>query len=297
MSGIYTLTVNFLNTNTHAPVPVVQVLDSIGGNQTTSTGTFIGSYNYSAVTIYYSATGYAPGSNSYVMDSNQVSTIYLIPSNTSPNTQNTWWTPHTVQITVMDNYGQRLPGVNISATYNQSAMPTAWISQLYGIQSGPSADMVNGALVLGGVTGSDGTLTTTMLGSLFYDIYLTSSTYGLSSYHVQAYPSDPMLNIYVNTAASALITNTSNSLYTALNGTQVYFTEPDINNVSMCINYVDNAGLTTSVNETWEFANNNSVFFNQVLSNPGTTPNLTCITKPNIRGTQVWWGWNATRSV
>jgi hypothetical protein len=194
----------------------------------------------------------------------------------------------------MDNYGQRLPGVSINATYNQSSMPTTWITQMYGIQSGPSGDLINKTLSMGGVSGSDGTLTFTMLGSLKYDIYLNSATYGLTNYYVSAFPSDPMLNIYVATTASALITNMSNSVYTALNGTKVYMTEPDINNVSMCINFVDNTGTTTRVNETWLFANNNSVFFTSNLTNPGTTANLTCYTMKNTRGTQVWWGYNSS---
>jgi hypothetical protein len=295
LQNAYWLNLTFVDSVSNVVINVVDVNDSVGNSYVTTDGTNSTKYFSGPVTIYANAAGYQERVQSFTLTNNTVATVAL--TKVSANTQNTWWTPHTVQITIMDNYGQRLVGVNINASYNQSAMPISWIQQLYGIQSGPSADMVNSALVLGGTTGSDGTLTTTMLGSLKYDIYLTSATYGLNNYYVAAYPSDPMLNIYVATAASALITNVSNSLYTALNGTQVYFTEPDINNVSMCINYVDNAGLTTSVNETWEFSNNNSVFFNQVLPNPGTTPNLTCITRPNIRGTQVWWGWNATRSV
>jgi hypothetical protein len=197
----------------------------------------------------------------------------------------------------MDNFGQRLTDVSISAKYNESSMPTQWLTQLYGIQNTPAADMINSAISLNGTTGSDGTLTTTMLGSLKYDILLNSAAYGLTNYHVSVYPSDPMLNIYVATAASAFITDASGSLYTALNGTRVYFTEPDIYNVSMCINYVDNTGLTTNVNETWYFANNNTQFHSVQLVNPGTTMNTSCYTLPNIRGTQVWWGYNFTRSV
>ncbi len=295
LTNAYWLNLTFVDASSNATINVVSVNDSMGNSYTTSGGTNSTKYFAGPVTIYATSIGYYQKVASFNLNNDTSSVVAL--TKVVANNQNTWWTPHTVQITIMDNYGQRLVGVNINASYNQSAMPISWIQQLYGIQAGPSADMVNSALVLGGTTGSDGTLTTTMLGSLKYDIYLTSATYGLNNYYVAAYPSDPMLNIYVATAASALITNASNSLYTALNGTKVYFTEPDINNVSMCINYVDNNGLTTSVNETWEFSNNNSVFFNQVLPNPGTTPNLTCITRPNIRGTQVWWGYNASRSV
>ena len=295
MSQQFVLTLTIKDAVTLLPIPVCTVTDTAGNNQTTSTGVFTQSYPYSAVTVYVTSQGYASQAASYIMDSNKAATMYLTKA--TSNTQNTWWTPHTVQITLMDNYGQRLPDVSISANYNQSAMPVQWVAELYGIQSTPAADMVNSAISLNGTTGSDGTLTTTMLGSLKYDILLNSATYGLTNYHVSAYPSDPMLNIYVATTASALITNASNSLYTALNGTRVYFTEPDLYNVTMCINYQDNNGLTTSVNETWQYSNNNTVIFNQVLSNPGTTANLSCYTMPNVKGTQVWWGYNSSRSV
>lgn len=225
------------------------------------------------------------------------SVIYTSPTSiivSSQNAQNTWWTPHTVQITVMDDYGARLPDVQLNATYNQSAMPTAWVSELYGIMAAPGADVVNKTLVLGGTTGSDGTLTTTMLGSLKYDIYLTSAAYGLNNYHVSAYPSDTMLNIYVTTSTGALLINNTNTTYNQMNGTRVYAYEPDINTVDMCINYVDTSGNTQSVNETWLYANNNTIIYNQIIT-PGTAANLTCISLPNIRGTEVWWGYNSTR--
>ena len=226
------------------------------------------------------------------------SVIYTSPTSiivSSQNAQNTWWTPHTVQITLMDDYGARLPDVQLSAMYNESAMPTAWVSELYGIMAAPGADVVNKTLVLGGTTGSDGTLTTTMLGSLKYDIYLTSAQYGLNNYHVSAYPSDSMLNIYVTTSTAPLLIRNTNTTYTQMNGTRVYITEPDIYNVSMCINYIDTSGYTTSVNETWMYSNT-TLIYNQVIT-PGTTANLTCITLPNIRGTETWFGYNATRSV
>jgi len=102
-----------------------------------------------------------------------------------------------------------------------------------------------------------------------------------------------MLNIYVATAGSVLPTN-KNSTYVGLNGTQVYMTEPDIHNVTMCIDYVDTTGLTSSVTDTWMFQNNDTVF-NTVTFSPGTSLNTSCYTLPNIRGTMVFWGWNATR--
>lgn len=218
-----------------------------------------------------------------------------ITTSVNQNAQNTWWTPHTVQVTVMDTYGARLPNVQIVSYYNQSSIPTSWINELYGIQTGPMGDMVNKTLSMQGTTGSDGTITFTMLGSLKYDFYLTSATDGLNNYYVSAFPSDSMLNIYV-IPLGVHIPTSINSTYTALNQTRVYFTEPDIYNVSMCIDYKDNTGLTTTVTDTWMFANNNSVI-STVSFVPWTNLNTNCYTMPNIRGTQVWWGYNATRVI
>jgi len=298
MDQIYTFTLNVKDSVSLSGIPGATVATSNGDNTTTSVlGVATISTNYTALVVQVGATGYLSRTISYVVDRDRTETIYLTRETISTQSQNVWWTPHMVQITIMDNFGQRLTDVSISAKYNSSSMPTEWLTQLYGIQNTPAGDMINSALVLGGTTGSDGTLTTTMLGSLKYDILLNSVAYGLTNYHVSVYPSDPMLNIYVATTASAFITDASGSLYTALNGTRVYFTEPDIYNVSMCINYVDTKGLTTSVNESWYYANNNTMIFSQVLVSPGTTANLTCITLPNVRGTQVYWGWNASRSV
>jgi len=221
---------------------------------------------------------------------------YIIISS-NQNQQNTWWTPHVVQLTVMNEYGSRLTNVQCNATFNQSSMPQNWIDELYGIQAGPQSDMVNKTLVLGGMTGGDGTVTFTMLGSLKYDIYLTSAEYGLNNYHVQAFPSDSMLNIYVNTP-NIMPPTQRNNTYTSLgNTTKVYFVEPNISYGSMCIDYQDVSGLTTSITETWAFAYPNQSTIQQLIFMPGTTLTTNCVTLRNVRGVQTVWHYNASRTV
>jgi hypothetical protein len=221
---------------------------------------------------------------------------YIIISS-NQNQQNTWWTPHVVQLTVMNEYGSRLLNVQCNATYNQSSMPQQWINDLYGIQAGPQSDMVNKTLVMGGTTGGDGTITFTMLGSLKYDIYLTSAVYGLNNYHVSAFPSDSMLNIYVDTP-NVMPPTQRNNTYTALgNSTKVYFVEPNISYGSMCIDYQDVSGLTTSITETWSFVYPNQSVIQQLIYMPGTTLTTNCVTLKNVRGVQTVWNYNATREV
>lgn len=218
---------------------------------------------------------------------------YIVVSN-NQNSQNTWWTPHVVKVTTFDSiYGNKLANVNVTAIFNETSMPGSWVTDLYGIRDTPAAEMLNGSLRLGGTTGSDGTLSFTMLGSIKYDIYLTSAEYGLNNYHIQAFPSDSMLNLYVPTNAAATPV-TGNSTYQALNQTRVYFYEPDINNVTMCIDYMDTSGATISVTDIWKFTNNNTVM-NATTIIPGVSLNTACYTVRNVRGTTVWWGYNATR--
>ena len=219
---------------------------------------------------------------------------YVIVS-TNQQQQNTWWTPHTVQITVMDLYGARLYDININANYNQSSMPTEWLNQLYGIQNTAGNSMINNSLIMSGVTGSDGTITFTMLGSLKYNFVLTAPQYSLINYTIFAFPSDSMLNIYVTLPGQALPTG-GNNTYVGLNGTRLYFIEPNMSYGSMCIDYQDTSGGTVFLNESWQFKNNNSYIQWINLTNLGTTLLTNCYTMKNVRGTQTWWQYQATRN-
>ena len=150
---------------------------------------------------------------------------------------------------------------------------------------------------MGGLSGSDGTITFTMLGSLKYDIYLTSTQYGLNNYHVQAFPSDSMLNIYITPPGTNIPTSWNNT-YAGLSNVSVYVVEPDINHVNMCINYQDLNATTIFVNESWYFLNNDTIWYsvNTTPADGGLAPTLNCAQLQNVRGTQVWWGYKYARS-
>jgi hypothetical protein len=222
-------------------------------------------------------------------------TIDVLLTPLSGPSQNVWWTPHIVQVTVMDNVGTRLPGVQFEGYYNESSMPLDWVQTLYGVKAGPAGDMVNSALALGGTTGSDGTLTTTMLGSLKYDFYLTSTEYNLNHYHVQAYPSDSMLNIYVPTTLSESVIPSSLN-YTGLNATKAYIVPTNSSYWSMCIDFQDITGSTNSVTNTWKFANNGSILLQNTFA-PSKALVTQCKEVPHIKGVEYWWWANATRTV
>ena len=296
MAPQYTLTINFVDSSTDLAIPVVKVVNAADGTSVnTTTGTYTGTFGYTTAVLYCYSDGYAAKAVSYVMTGDLTETVQLIKSSTQTQAQSVWWTPHTVQLTIMSTYGKRLYNVNVTAMYNQSTMPENWISDMYGVQSSVSSQMVNKTLLMSGVTGSDGTITFTMLGSIGYDFYLTSSTYELDNYYVFAYPSDSMLNLYVIANGQNLPT-AGNSTYTALQGSGCVITMPNTSWYNATVYYQDTAGLTTQVNESVWFRSNNTVIAEHDVSNPGTAIISFSTLVPNIKGRQYGCGYNFTRS-
>ena len=296
MDPEYTLTINFVDSVTNLAIPVVKVVNAADGTSVnTTTGTYTGTFGYTTAVLYCYSDGYQAQSVSYIMTGDRTETVQLIKSSTQTQAQSVWWTPHTVQLTIMDIYGKRLYNVNVTAIYNQSTMPENWISDMYGVQSTVSSQMVNKTLLMSGVTGSDGTITFTMLGSIGYDFYLTSSTYELDNYYVFAYPSDSMLNLYVIANGQNLPT-AGNSTYTALQGSGCVITMPNTSWYNATVYYQDTAGLTTQVNESVWFRSNNTVIAEHDVSNPGTAMITFSTLVPNVKGRQYGCGYNFTRS-
>ena len=296
MAPQYTLTINFVDSSTNLAIPVVKVVNAADGTSVnTTTGTYTGTFGYTTAVLYCYSDGYQAQSVSYIMTGDLTETVQLIKSSTQTQAQSVWWTPHTVQLTIMDIYGKRLYNVNVTAMYNQSTMPENWISDMYGVQSTVSSQMVNKTLLMSGVTGSDGTITFTMLGSIGYDFYLTSSTYELDNYYVFAYPSDSMLNLYVIANGQNLPT-AGNSTYTALQGSGCVITMPNTSWYNATVYYQDTAGLTTQVNESVWFRSNNTVIAEHDVSNPGTAMITFSTLVPNVKGRQYGCGYNFTRS-
>jgi hypothetical protein len=87
-----------------------------------------------------------------------------------------------------------------------------------------------------------------------------------------------------------------NNTYSSLNGTRVYFTEPNTSYITMCIDYKDESGNTVSVTNNWTYIDNLTVMNTSTFS-PGTSLVTQCYTIKNVKGTRIWWGYNATRSV
>jgi PKD repeat protein len=293
LSGTAPLTVQFTDYSTNGPTSW-QWFFGDGGTSTEKNP----SHTYTADGVYtVSLTDY---NDNTTASGNMVRVGYVTVATPTPTPtvtaiaqQNTWWTPHTVQMTIMDLNGQRLTNVQINATYNQSSMPEEWINLLYGISSNMETQITNKSLVMQGVSGSDGTATFTMLGSLKYDIYLTSTEYNLDNYHVSTYPTDYMLNIYVPVTVVYLPSQISAN-YTGLNASKAYIVQNNVSFWSMCIDYQDVSGSTTSVTNIWKFARNGTTLRTSTYS-PGSGLVTECAVVPHAKGVEYWWWANATR--
>jgi hypothetical protein len=196
----------------------------------------------------------------------------------------------------MDTYGQRLSNVNVFARYNQTTMPSNWLNQLYGIQSQVPTQMVNASLWYNGTTGSDGTITLTMLGAIGYDVYLNSPVNNLNNYYVMLYPSDSMINIYVQPTVGMPVLG--NSTYVNLQGSgNTYWMPANGSFIEYIVNYQDITGQTAYVNDSVFCGSNDTYLGWQNFTNPGKSMTTAYFNLTNTRGLPIYWGSNYTRYV
>lgn len=298
MQGIYTLTVNYQNSVTHAPIPVVQIIDSNGLNQTTSTGTFVSQYNYSVVVLYASSEGYLSKSSSYLMDEDRTATVYLTaytPTTSEPPTQTTWYSMQLVRLKIVDAYSNPLEGSHIQVNYIASTLPStnvSWLISAFGINSAVAEQMTNSSIAMVGNTTNDGSLTFMMFPAITYGLTITNATIGLNNYRTLA-PKDTDYVIMCPLAGQVQVNNTlaavanSSLPYYRLNATGGY-------NLSMI--YYDAQGYTTNLKfQVYDYTHGNILVYNHDLGNPGTsiiTDNYTVVVP---MGQEYIWQYNATK--
>jgi hypothetical protein len=300
MEGIYTLQVAFQDSGTHAPIPIVMVLDSNGGNQTTSTGLFTGSYNYSVIVLYISSEGYLSTSRSYVMDEDRSATVYLT-AYTAPTTpevpvQTTWYSMQLVRLKIVDAYSNPLEGSRIQVNYIASTLPStnvSWLISAFGVNSAVAEQMTNSSIAMTGDTTNDGSLTFMMFPAITYGLTITNATIGLNNYRTLA-PKDTDYVIMCPLAGQVQVNNTLSAVansslpYYRLNATGGY-------NLSMI--YHDSQGYTTNLKfQVYDYTHGNILVYNHDLGNPGTsiiTDNYTVVVP---MGQEYIWQYNATKT-
>ena len=295
MAPQYTLTINFVDSSTNNPIPVVKVVNAADGTSVnTTTGTYTGTFGYTTAVLYCYSDGYTAKSVSYVISSDTVETVQLTQSPTSQSkSSNVIYSPQTVRIKIVDAYGVPLPDSSIVVNYLASSLPstdTSWLVSLFGIDATTAEEMTNGSEAMSGVTTSDGSLTFSMFPALTYGLTITNSTIGLNNYQTLS-PKDVDYTIYCPLSSQHAVNNTltqvteSKNLFYKLNATAY--------NLSM--NYQDTSGYTTDL-VFWvkDYTHGDVLVYSHDLGNPGTsmiTDNYTVIVP---LGQEYLWGYTKT---
>jgi PKD repeat protein len=292
MAPQFTLQVTFVDSATNLAIPVVRVVDSLGNNYTTSTGEFVGSYEYSNVVLYCYSDGYTSRAVSYIMDENRVETVQLVKASTS--TSSTWYTPKTIQFSIVDVYGNDLNGAIVNANYNSTTLPKG-LSDLinnYGMNSESANDALNGTLVMTGSTDTSGNIVFTMLSTIKYDVNVTYN--GQTNYY-SIYPQDSQYQLKF--IVPVAVDNIWDDLY-ANGNTKVWATEPDIGNVTFWWSFQDITALTTRIDFYLKDSDLGTIVYMTNITSPvaGGIYQLN-YTVPNVRGKNYVAWENYTRSV
>ena len=213
---------------------------------------------------------------------------YIVTS--TPQGTQGWYTPHQVKFTVVDKNYHDVEDATINASAIASTFPegTNWLVDLYGMEPTDANDMLNGTLLMGGTTGSDGGAVFTMLSSISY-IVKVQHPVTMEYQSVNVSPIDSEYTIRL-TGAAANNTYTDMGFNTTLN-----VTEPDVNHVTMHLFYQDMSG-NTNLLEFFVVAKVNNTLINyQKTSTIGTNVIWMNYTVPNVKPNQYSWYYNAVR--
>lgn len=289
MSQNFILILHVTDSVTGLPIPTVQAKDQLGNTYTTTNGTFIITYPYTTAIIALTATGYASKYVSYVMDADREETTTMVAESTSSTS--TWYTPHQVRIAVVDQNGIKLPGMTVNATVIANTFPESstgnWLEQLYGINPAIANDMLNGTLVMEGVTGGDGSTTFTMHSSIGYAINIRNTSTGVS----QTTDLQPIDTLYTIWLQGSLVNNS----YYQMGYNQSLYATANLTYVTMHMNYTDMSGLTTNLIFKVIAKVNNTEIYNTSFSGFGRNFVYTNYSVPNVRGQAYTWYYDARR--
>jgi hypothetical protein len=296
MSPEFTLTVHIIDDSTNLPIPVVVVTDSVGNNQTTSTGTYVQTYPYEAVVLYFIASGYNTESASYIIDSDRTETVGLTKTNVIPQSSTTWYVPKTVSFKVINAYGNAITGANITAKFNSSSTLPSGVSDLiafYGMNEQAANIAANGTLIMQGDSDSVGAVVFTMLSTLSYDVFVT---YGGTTNYFNIHPQDA----YYQLRFVALATPETD-LFTCVYSNGNTFTgiaAPNSTHMTLMFSYQDTCGLTSALDYYVKDVDNGSfVVYTYHLAPVTAGVYVNNYTVLNTRGKNYIWYENSTRSV
>jgi len=300
MYGAYTLTVNFKDADTLAPIPVVSVIDSVGNNQTTSSATFIQTYAYSAVVLYMSSEGYYSKAVSYIMDEDRTVTVYLtefIASPTISPQQNTIWSPPQVVFQVLDNNNNPIIGTPVWANAVFTTLPGGMagalgiFSSTFGLSNTTAAEILNQSTSYYGTTDSSGSVVFMMIPVISYNV--TARDTNGSNYTISIMPKDTYYQIktlnasFQNQALQQIAyeTNIRDSIF----NTSFHETPDQTQGIMGALIY-DSTGQTAGANCWWTLIDNQTTWWDNRTWALGSGLQVINKTVPIVPYQQWNWG-------
>jgi len=296
MDPLYTLTLNFVDSSTNLPIPIVRVVNAADGTSVnTPTGTYTGTFGYSTVVLYLYSDGYQSKTVSYIMTADRVETVQMTAATTQSQNTNIIYTQHQVRLRVLDLWANPLKGITITASYVNSTLPgnnATFLEQAFGVSASVAETMMNSGMAMQGITATDGAQVFTMFPSLTYSLSMVNSTAGVSCQKSLA-PEDNDYILYCPTSSQSLGYNTT---ATQLAKSYVWLSEPNKSYVTANYQYQDPLGLTTDLFMNLTCKDNGTVFWSHDYGNPGTSLIEFNYTIPNVRGMTINYGMYPVRS-
>jgi len=270
MAPEFTLQITFVDKDTNLPIPVVTVTDSNGGNQTTSTGVFTGTYEYSSVLLYAFASGYDAKAMSYVVDSNRVETVQLTKASAATvANSNVVWTAPQVIFQILDANNNPIVGTPVYANALLSTLPgglsgaTATMQDTYGLSEPAASRILNSSTNYVGTTDSYGCVVFMMVPVIQYAVTAVDATgYNYTKTIM------PLGNYYqINTANATTQSQAALALSSAniYNGKSIFisnFTEPNSSFGTMNEYIYDATGHTNGANCWFTLKDNGTTWWN-----------------------------------
>jgi PKD repeat protein len=300
VNALFNFDVYAYNIATNAKITSMVKFNATGNNVNptdveTDTGMASFSSNYGKVAFNLTAQGYYPLAQSANITSD--ATVILKMTSYSGSTQTTWYSPHQVRITVLDSYyGKKMYGTTIEVSPLTNTFPSGaqsdWITSMFGVNAAAANDMMNGTLMMSGVTDGDGSVVFTMLSSIGYTMHITNTTTGID-HTVKIFPIENDYNIWADTTENSAIANPNFYNY----NTTLTYEAPNLSYSKFGVVYQDTTGKTTSVTFNVTCITNNTRMYSETLSGFGTSPVFANYTIKIKNGEQYTWKYNATRVV
>lgn len=246
------------------------------GTAETSTGVIDLVVPSGGVAVHSGALGYKTVTTNVEMVSDgQTEIIYMTPEVPAITSV---YGPHHVQFIILDQYGTPVPSASVFATAINATIPDVWLMTMYMYDADTANEVMNGTLVMDGVSGPDGAVVFTMLAPVGYNITVDPPT-GTTSVVSPLYPIDTQYNIYIGSDVFP-----STSSYNTLPAWNFTLEEPNVSYVTLGFWYQDVLGLTTSLKFNITDSINGSRMYSKDWGAPGTGPVSTNWTVLNQRG-------------